>query len=240
MLKKLRVAKVNTPILILSGMSEPDKKVAGLGFGADDYLVKPFHREEMVYCKSYFSIFKDPAIRRRFDERLIDFLSRQKFVIINVVLDKKTHFGRYKYPINPYQYCLTAMLERYCGWLKIKGISGDVMAESRGGVEDRQLKAVYAEIFRKGTNQRRDPGFFSGILTSREIKIKPKIANISGLQIADILAYPLKEKLFYAEGIRKDNFSGMFNERIFDAVKGKYNRQLFTGRVRGYGEVFMQ
>jgi two-component system cell cycle response regulator CtrA len=47
-LKKLRVAKINTPILILSGMSEPDKKVAGLGFGADDYMVKPFHREELV------------------------------------------------------------------------------------------------------------------------------------------------------------------------------------------------
>ena len=47
-LKKLRMAKINTPILILSGMSEPDKKVAGLGFGADDYMVKPFHREELV------------------------------------------------------------------------------------------------------------------------------------------------------------------------------------------------
>jgi two-component system cell cycle response regulator CtrA len=47
-LKKLRAAKINTPILILSGMSEPDKKVAGLGFGADDYMVKPFHREELV------------------------------------------------------------------------------------------------------------------------------------------------------------------------------------------------
>jgi two-component system cell cycle response regulator CtrA len=47
-LRKLRNAKVNTPILILSGMNEPDKKVKGFGFGADDYLTKPFDREELV------------------------------------------------------------------------------------------------------------------------------------------------------------------------------------------------
>ena len=47
-LKKLRVARVETPILILSGMSEPDNKVRGLGFGADDYLTKPFDRRELV------------------------------------------------------------------------------------------------------------------------------------------------------------------------------------------------
>ncbi|GLQ05839.1 response regulator transcription factor CtrA [Sneathiella chinensis] len=47
-LKKLRNAKVSTPILILSGMSEPDDKVKGLGFGADDYLTKPFNKDELV------------------------------------------------------------------------------------------------------------------------------------------------------------------------------------------------
>ncbi len=47
-LKKLRTAKVETPILILSGMAEPDKKVKGLGFGADDYLTKPFDRDEFL------------------------------------------------------------------------------------------------------------------------------------------------------------------------------------------------
>jgi two-component system, cell cycle response regulator CtrA len=47
-LKKLRTAKVSTPILILSGMSEPDDKVKGLGFGADDYLTKPFNKDELI------------------------------------------------------------------------------------------------------------------------------------------------------------------------------------------------
>jgi two-component system cell cycle response regulator CtrA len=47
-LKKLRMSKVDTPILILSGMVEPDDKVKGLGFGADDYMTKPFDKRELV------------------------------------------------------------------------------------------------------------------------------------------------------------------------------------------------
>lgn len=47
-LKKLRLSKVATPILILSGLSDMEDKVKGLGFGADDYVTKPFHRDELV------------------------------------------------------------------------------------------------------------------------------------------------------------------------------------------------
>ena len=47
-LKKLRAAKVQTPVLILSGISEMDSKIRSFGFGADDYVTKPFHRAELV------------------------------------------------------------------------------------------------------------------------------------------------------------------------------------------------
>jgi two-component system, cell cycle response regulator CtrA len=45
---ELRRSKVETPILILSGLASVDSKVKGLGFGADDYLTKPFHNEELI------------------------------------------------------------------------------------------------------------------------------------------------------------------------------------------------
>ena len=47
-LKSLRVNKVVTPVLILSGMGGIEDKVSGFGFGADDYMTKPFHRDELV------------------------------------------------------------------------------------------------------------------------------------------------------------------------------------------------
>ena len=47
-LKRLRVARVQTPVLILSGVNEMDSKVRSFGFGADDYVTKPFHRDELV------------------------------------------------------------------------------------------------------------------------------------------------------------------------------------------------
>ncbi|MDX2263749.1 MAG: response regulator transcription factor [Hyphomicrobiales bacterium] len=47
-LRQLRVNKIKTPILILSGMGGIDDKVRGLGFGADDYMTKPFHKDELV------------------------------------------------------------------------------------------------------------------------------------------------------------------------------------------------
>jgi two-component system cell cycle response regulator CtrA len=47
-LRKLRISKVKTPILILSGLSGIEDKIKGLGFGADDYVTKPFHKDELV------------------------------------------------------------------------------------------------------------------------------------------------------------------------------------------------
>ena len=47
-MRALRVSKVKTPILILSGTTGIENKVKGLGFGADDYMTKPFHKDELV------------------------------------------------------------------------------------------------------------------------------------------------------------------------------------------------
>jgi two-component system cell cycle response regulator CtrA len=47
-LRSLRISKVKTPILILSGISSVEHKVKGLGYGADDYMTKPFQKIELI------------------------------------------------------------------------------------------------------------------------------------------------------------------------------------------------
>jgi two-component system cell cycle response regulator CtrA len=47
-LRQLRQSRIDTPILILTGSDDTENKIKGFGFGADDYLTKPFHREELV------------------------------------------------------------------------------------------------------------------------------------------------------------------------------------------------
>src|SRR6202451_2416860 len=47
-LRKMRVSKVRTPVLILSGLAGLEDKIKALGVGADDYVTKPFHKDELV------------------------------------------------------------------------------------------------------------------------------------------------------------------------------------------------
>ncbi len=47
-LRKLQLSKIITPVLILSGLDDMDSKLKGFRHGADDYLIKPFNREELI------------------------------------------------------------------------------------------------------------------------------------------------------------------------------------------------
>ncbi len=47
-LRSVRLSRVKTPVLILSGLAGIEDKVKGLGSGADDYMTKPFHKDELL------------------------------------------------------------------------------------------------------------------------------------------------------------------------------------------------
>ena len=46
-LRELRMKKISTPVIILSGTTDVDVKIQALAAGADDYMTKPFHKEEL-------------------------------------------------------------------------------------------------------------------------------------------------------------------------------------------------
>src|ERR1700761_6781056 len=46
--RRMRLARNDTPVLILSGLTRPQAKVKGLGLGADDFITKPFDKAELL------------------------------------------------------------------------------------------------------------------------------------------------------------------------------------------------
>jgi hypothetical protein len=195
------------------------------------------HREDIIHREGPFWRLRDTEKERAFNEDLIKFIKDQDYQIITVVIDKNAHIERYgKAAYHPYHYCLAALLERYCGFLNFYNAQGDVLAESRGR-EDLKLKRAYQRLYREGTGQR-DSKFFQRALTSLEIKIKPKSANIAGLQLADLLAHPSKQEILI-EQKRISDAGDNFGKQICQYIKAKYNRQVYEGRIKGYGKVFL-
>jgi len=158
------------------------------------------HRREIIEAKGTFWRLRNADNRQAFDQDLLKFFCEQKYVLITVVIDKKAHLERYgESAFHPYHYCLAALLERYCGFLKLFDATCDVMLENRQKTEDEKLIAAYRMLYDSGTQQRsRD--FFQKVLTSCEPKLKPKTANIACLQMADLLAYPSKQEVLMEAG----------------------------------------
>lgn len=108
------------------------------------------HRKDIINKHGPFWRLKEHEKEKEkaFNKDLLSFFEEQDYIIIMVVIDKKAHVMRYGMAaFHPYHYCLALMLERYCGFLHFISAQGDVLAESRGGKEDKQLKEEYRNIY---------------------------------------------------------------------------------------------
>lgn len=197
-----------------------------------------FHRTDVMQRKRYFWPLKDELRRQAFNQGMLEFFGGQRYMLISVVLDKHLHLSRKgAEALHPYHYCLTAMLERYCGFLNFYNRKGDVMAEVRGKKEDTLLKAEFTRIYDGGTRFHQ-PTFFQQALTSQELKLKCKEENVCGLQLADLLAHPSKQDVLLSHG-QDGCEDGSFGRAIREVIAKKYNRQVYQDRVHGYGKVLL-
>jgi hypothetical protein len=191
------------------------------------------HRKELVNKKRPFDALRDPDVERRFNADLLRFLEDSEYAVITVTIDKLEHLTRYQsWRYDPYHFCLAALVERYVMWLNRRRVRGDVMAESRGGKEDRRLKDSFARLCERGTDHMEAEQFL-GPLTSRQLKVKSKANNIAGLQVADIIAHPIFKAMHCdrERTPRPDTF-GMRIYRIIE--RGKLDRSS-SGQLDGWG-----
>ncbi len=195
------------------------------------------HRKELVNKKPPFESLHEAGTERAFNHDLLGLLNNLDYVVITVVIDKLEHQTRYQtWRFDPYHYCLTVLVERYVLWLQSKRVHGDVMAESRGGREDRRLKDSFERVYERGSDFIQ-PDVFAAYLTSRQLKVKPKSNNIAGLQLADLIASPS----FRAALARRNNqpLPADFGGQIAQILEATKLHRSPAGQINGWGRKWL-
>jgi hypothetical protein len=99
--------------------------------------------------------------------------------------------------------------------------------------EDKRLKASFAKLWEEGTEYV-GPERFKSVLTSKQLKVKPKVNNISGLQLADLIAHPSRNEILMENSLL-DGKIGPFAEGVIAILQDKYYRH--AGKI--YGKKFI-
>lgn len=212
-----------------------DLKHRFFGSHPDEPVV--LHRKELVNKKPPFEALRDPAVELAFNQELLGLFQRLDYTVFTVVVDKLEHLQRYQvWRYDPYHYCLMILTERFVLWLKRRSTVGDVMAESRGGKEDRRLKESFERVYDSGSNYVKRQ-VFAAHLTSRQLKVKAKSNNIAGLQLADVIAHPsFRATLARHDGLPlATNFGGQIAAIL---ENGKYDRDA-QGAIDGWGRKWL-
>ena len=200
----------------------------------DDPVI--LHRADILNRRGCFWRLRDPAVAEAFDRELLELVATAEFRVVAVVIDKLRLWDQFlDRAAHPYHLAMGFLLQRYCGLLNHVNRCGDVLAESRGGAEDRMLKDSYARVYSRGAWMRK-AAFFQQALTTSQLKLKPKKANIAGLQLADVLGHPVRHWVLLKAG-RISTPPSPFARKLLPIVEGKFNRHLYQGHVAGYGWV---
>ena len=211
-------------------------KIDFFGSHPDEPII--LHRKELVNKRPPFSVLTDTGTESAFNERLLELLRSWDYSVITVTIDKLEHNNQYAtWKYDPYHYCLKVMMERFVLFVRSKRDSaGDIMIESRGGREDMRLKKSFGKVWEEGSDFI-DKDILHSFLTSKELKVKPKSANITGLQIADLIAHPAFKSALcrHNHETLPDNFGG----RIAQILEGSKFYRSKSGSVEGYGRKWL-
>jgi len=195
-----------------------------------------FHRKELVNKKPPFHFLRNSEVEQRFNTTLLTALAGWDYKVITVVVDKKAHRDQYQtWRYHPYHYCMAVLLERFVLFLYYGNHRGDVLVEKRGGKEDGKLNDSYARLYEQGTDHVPKERW-QQCLTSKELKMKNKSANIAGLQLADLIAHPSRREILIENGLLIDQ-RDIFGDQISAILRqSKYLRDNNTGKIPGFGK----
>ena len=196
-----------------------------------------FHRKEITRFQGPFkSLLADRDKRLRFGDIMLEAYRRWQYSAFIVTIDKVAHYNNYAvWRYEPYHYCLMAMLERYVLFLHYRKLRGDVMIESRGTGPDQRLAKSFRRLVEQGTTNIPKERM-QNCLTSVEIKIRAKKADIAGLQLADLLAHAAHYDHLAGHKLVARQESTYEQEVAAILNRSRYHRNRGTGQIPGYGK----
>lgn len=207
-------------------------------FGHSSLSPVVLHRRELIRKEGPFSVLRDASVQADFNASMLDLFNTLPYLAITIQIDKKEHLEKYgTWHYDPYHFCLRCIIERYVMYLNSHGWVGDVMIEARFAKADKRLKASFSRIYDTGT-EHLPPVLVQRCITSREIKLRPKSANIAGLQIADLIAHPSARHMrFERDGLpQPDDFGTKVSSILIDR---RYRRNPKTLIIDGYGRKWL-
>ena len=165
-------------------------------WGTHDVII---HSREIRRCKNEFINLLDPDIKKRFYERVNAILSQnQVYVVVACTILKEPFIGLFSNTEDVYGLSLSYLIERsiFCVDDSCESASIDIIFEKRGRIEDKNLTRFYNRLRVTGTKLV-EPKRLQGHIGSFTSRAKKE--NIIGLQIADLIAYPIARKVLNPE-----------------------------------------
>lgn len=186
------------------------------------------HSRDIRRQQEAFRFLKDRDRREEFYEALNELVRQLDFFIIAVAILKHEILSQYgDQAKHPYHLALEFMMERFVLTMRREGegSEGHIIAESRGKVEDRLLKEEFFRLKTEGS-------YYQSFEEITTLWTEKKRKNIAGLQIADLVAYPIARKILDPAG----------TQLSFDVLRAKIcHKPRQVNCILGYGvKIFPQ
>lgn len=219
----------NFPVFVLCGIIVSEQDYDVLRRATNDIKLRfwnnvnvVFHSRDIRKCNNEFSILFDLDIKKQFYEAINTIISSNNYCIISSAIKKEEHIKKYgKLANDVYQISLSFIIERtifYLDDIEGKDKNLEIILEKRGTKEDALLHSHFQRLTSIGT------GYVSSERLKKyntKIDFKDKKENINGLQIADLIAYPIARYVINPEGV---NLS-------YDILKNKF----YSKNRKNYG-----
>lgn len=171
-------------------------------------------------CIDEFSILLNLEKRNSFYDAINSLISDNPLIVLASVILKEKLKIKYADPSNPYGVSLVFLMERFLYYLEEKDDKGYITVEARDPKSNSDLFQVYSDILANGSKYASSSRFKSRIT---KIEFITKKQNEDGHQLADLLAYPIANKVLYP---KRPN-------PAFEIIRPKFRQK--GGRIVGCG-----